>query len=115
MTTPVLNITNLQRTNQQSDRDNAALTWDIYYTGNDPGIREDLEVSLLNSNLFSYVATTSALKNDRTGTYTMDISDLMPGTYLVKVTGSVSDASSSFSIAQFTIPPPPPKSEIVIH
>ena len=110
-----LEITNLQRTNPESDRDNANLAWKISYNGGDDRIEEEIQVASLNLDVYSYRGSTSANRMDTSGTYIMDISGLQPGVYKVKVTGFVKDADSSFNITQFSIPLNAPKPEIVIH
>jgi hypothetical protein len=115
MASPKLEIKNLKRTNSETDKQIAALTWDISYNGNDPEIEEVIEVAPLNSEAYSYRGTTSAGKSDTSGTYFMNIDDLYPGMYKVRVTGYVDDAGSSFSITQFTIPANVPRPEIVIR
>jgi hypothetical protein len=115
MGTPKLEIKNLMRTNAASNRDDAVLVWEIKYDGKDPDIQEELEVAPLNSEAYSFRGTTSAANGDTSDTYTISIADLTPGTYKAKVTGYVDDASSSFSITQFSIPVNAPKPEIVIH
>ena len=113
--TPKLEIRNLMRTNADSNRNDAVLTWEIKYDGKDPDIQEVLEVAPLNSEAYSYRGTTSAANGDTSDTYTISIADLTPGTYKAKVTGSVDDASSSFDITEFSIPVNVPKPEIVIR
>lgn len=113
--TPKLEIKNLQRTNSDEDRENAVLVWDIIYDGKDPDIREEIEVAPLNSDAYSYQGITFAANGDTSDTYTIDISDLMPGTYKAKVTGFVDDAGSSFNITQFSIPMDVPTPKIFIH
>ncbi|MDD1663499.1 MAG: VWA domain-containing protein, partial [Methanomicrobiales archaeon] len=113
--TPRLEIRNLQRTNSEKDRDIAVLVWDIIYDGKDQYISEEIAVSPLNYDIWSYRATTSADNGDTSDTYPLDISDLAPGTYKVKVTGFVTDADSSFNITRFTIPGDAPNPSIVIH
>ena len=115
MAAPKLAITNLMRTNPDSDRDDAVLSWQISYDGKDPQIMEQLEVAPLNSEAYAYRGTTYASNSDTSGSYSMSISDLTPGTYKARVTGYVDDASSSFNITQFSIPMNVPKPEIVIR
>ncbi len=115
ITSPKLEIKNLQRINPDKDRENALLVWDIIYDGKDPDIREEIEVAPLNSEAYSYKATNWAAIGDTSDTYTMDISDLAPGTYKARVTGFVDDADSSFDITQFSIPLDVPTPKIFIH
>ena len=115
MGTPKLEITNLMRTNANSNRDDAVLVWEIKYDGKDPDIEEQLEVAPFNSEAYSYRGTTLAMNGETTDTYTISISDLTPGTYKAKVTGYVDDASSSYNVTQFTIPVNVPRPEIVIR
>ena len=115
MGSPKLAITNLMRTNPDANRDDAVLAWSISYDGKDPEIKEEIEVAPLNSEAYAYKGTTYALNTDTTDTFTMSISDLTPGTYKARVTGFVSDASSSYNITQFSIPVNVPKPEIVIR
>jgi Tfp pilus assembly protein PilV len=112
---PKLEIRNLVRTNDASNRDQADLAWEISYDGKDSQITEEIEVAPVNSEAYSYKGTIYASKDDTSDTYAMSISDLAPGTYKAKVTGYVTDASSSFAITQFIIPGIPPNPEIVIH
>ncbi|MDD1661851.1 MAG: VWA domain-containing protein [Methanomicrobiales archaeon] len=113
--TPTLLVSNLVRTNENTDRKTAALSWEISYNGMDAEIREEIEVAPLHSEAYSYRATTYA-DNDRTSdTKSIDISDLQPGVYKARVTGIVSDADSSFTITQFSVLTLPPKTEIVIQ
>ena len=113
--TPKFEIRNLQRANSEKDRERAVLVWDIVYDGKDPEISEEIEVALLNSDAYSYRGTTSVGKDATSDTYSMDISDLVPGVYKARVTGFVDDAGSSFNITQFSIPIDAPTPKIVIH
>jgi len=113
-------IKTLRRTNLESDRDNANLAWEISYNGGDDRIEEEIQVAPLNSDAYSYRGSTSkdcsdASCTDTSDTYVMDISGLQPGVYKVKVTGSVSDADSSWSETQITIPKAEQRPEIVIR
>ncbi|MDD1667028.1 MAG: hypothetical protein LUO96_01035, partial [Methanomicrobiales archaeon] len=98
-----LRITGLKRTNPEEDRRNANLAWDIAYNGNDPEIREEIEIATLNYPAFAYKGTTTAKKEDSADSYILDISDLRPGTYRVRVTGFVDDAESSSDETVITI------------
>jgi hypothetical protein len=111
---PVLTITNLTRTNKDTDRENAVLEWDISYTGTNETITEEIRMANLNTP-FWYVSTTFANRDDKKDTYVLDISTLPPGTYRAMVTGIVPDAPSSSAVTQFTIPGEAPRPEIVIH
>lgn len=113
--TPSLEIRNLQRTNPDTDRENAVLVWDVVYDGGDQFISEEIEVAPVNSISFSPRGTKFVDNGVNSDTFPMDISDLAPGTYKAKVTGFVSDAGSSFNITQFTIPMNVQKPEIIIR
>jgi hypothetical protein len=114
--TPTFIISNLRRTNSEDDREIAGLQWDItYLNGNDPEIAEEIHVAPLNWETWAYKGTTNALAGDSSDMYTLGIDDLEPGTYLVKVTGYVDDAGSSFNITRLTIPLVLPKPEILIR
>jgi hypothetical protein len=111
-----LEITNLRRTNLESDRDNANLAWEISYNGNPQNIiREDIQVAPLNSEAYSYRGSTSAAGTATSDTYVLDISGLQPGVYKVRVTGFVDDADSSWSETQITIPKAEQRPEIIIQ
>ena len=109
-----LEIRNLTRTNPDSNREEANLTWEISYDGT-YDIREDLEVAALNSEAYTPRGTIYARNGKTSDTYTISIADLAPGTYKARVTGSVGDAPPSSDITQFTIPAQRPRTEIVIH
>jgi hypothetical protein len=113
--TPKLEITNLHRTNSEKETTSADLLWDISYDGKDPQIREEIHVAPLNSEAYAYRGTTWANNGDIADSYTLGIGDLSPGTYKVRVTGIVSDTSSSFSITQITIPGEVLNPEILIR
>jgi hypothetical protein len=113
--TPKLEITNLHRMNSEKEKTSADLLWDISYDGKDPQIREEIHIAPLNSEAYAYRATTWAKNGDVVDSYTIGIGDLSPGTYKVRVTGIVSDTSSSFSITQFTIPGEVLNPEILIR
>jgi hypothetical protein len=113
---PTFIISNLRRTNSPNDRETAALQWDItYLNGKDPDIYQEIHVSPQNWDAWAYQGATTAPGSDSSDTYTIDISDLSPGTYQVKVTGYVDDAGSSFNITQLKIPLFVPKPEILIR
>jgi hypothetical protein len=113
---PTFVISNLRRTNAASDRQNAALQWDItYLNGKDPDIYQEIHIAPLNSEYYSYRGSTNASASDTSDTSTISIDDLEPGTYKVRVTGYVDDASSSFNITQLTIPLASPRPEISIR
>jgi hypothetical protein len=90
-----LRITGLEEAVPRKNERTADLRWHIAYNGNDEDIIEEIWVAPLNSAAFAYKGSTSAKKGDITGTYPLDISDLRPGIYRVRVTGSVDDAESS--------------------
>ena len=113
--TPAFAITDLRRANSENDRINAVFVWNLNYTGSDLKYEEDIELAPLNSESYSPKGSTYALKADKTGTYTVPISDLTPGMYKVRVTGFPSDSPSASNITQFTIPGVAPNPSIVIH
>jgi hypothetical protein len=109
-------ISNLRRTNAAGDRQNAALQWDItYLNGKDPDIYEEIHVAPLNSEYYSFRGSSKVSGSSTSDTSTISIDDLEPGTYKVRVTGYVDDASSSFNITQLTIPLASPRPEISIR
>jgi hypothetical protein len=114
VTTPKLVILNLRRTNPDTDRNSAVLEWDISYTGGSE-IDEDIEVALMNSEVYRPKGTSSVPYSAHSDTYTMDISDLVPGVYKAMVTGRVSDASSAFNITEFRVPRDALNPEILIR
>ncbi|HMK16445.1 MAG TPA: hypothetical protein VK450_05955, partial [Methanomicrobiales archaeon] len=115
VSTPIFTLTDLVRANSEDDRSTAVLVWSLNYTGTDQKYEEDIELAPLNSEAYSFKGTTYAGKTDKTGTYSIDISDLTPGMYKVRVTGFPSDAPSASDITQFSILGVPPKPSIVIH
>ena len=110
-----LQIMNLRRMNPNPERNSANLAWDIAYNGFDPNIREEIQMAPLNSEAYSYQGTTWAAKDDQSGTYILDIGGVQPGSYKVRVTGFVSDASSSWAETTITIPNTEKKPEILIQ
>jgi len=115
VTTPAFAITDLQRANSQNDRNTAIFIWNLNYTGADQRYEEDIDIAPFNSEAYMSRGSTSAANADKTGTYTMSISDLNPGMYKMRVTGFPSDAPSASNITQFTVAGAAPNPEIVIH
>ncbi|HUK38713.1 MAG TPA: VWA domain-containing protein [Methanomicrobiales archaeon] len=115
VTTPVFAITDLQRANSQNDRDTAIFIWNLNYTGTDSRYEEDIDIAPLNSEAYMSRGTTYAQNGDKSGSYSLRISDLNPGMYKMRVTGFPSDAPSASNITQFTIDGTAPNPSIVIH
>lgn len=110
-----LQITNLRRTNPETDRNFANLTWNIAYNGFDPYIREEIQIAPLHSEGYTYKGTVWAAKDEDSGTYVLDIGDRGPGIYMVKVTGFVNDADSSWDETTILIFDTERKPEILIQ
>ncbi|MDD1662376.1 MAG: VWA domain-containing protein [Methanomicrobiales archaeon] len=92
----------------------AHLEWEPKYTGSDPQIDWTIYLAYPNSDAFGQV---DSFTKDRGWSpfYNLDIRNLKPGMYRVKVRGHVNDATDAEGIVSITIPEPTATPKILIQ
>ncbi len=109
------------RTNPESDKKIAAMKWNVILndpTGTDQWISQQVWIAPAYSEAYQYKDTLEPLSKAAAAdpvTYNLDISDLKPGLYKVKVIGHVSDANDAFDVATINIPADVPNAQIRIQ
>ena len=107
-------IENLRRINPDSDTQVAQMAWDPVYTGSDGMITWEIWLAPPYSSAFQFKESFSTFRNDPVF-YNLPISDLIPGTYMFKVKGHVSDANDKMALKPITIPEPTTAPQIRIQ
>jgi len=121
----IFDITDLQRTNDNSDTQIAQLNWTPHYNGVYGEINWEIWLAYPNSNAFGFVegfGTQAIFPNSINGfqndvTYNLPIGDLPPGTYTVRVRGKhPPDAPNDVDrYLQIIIPQPTAAPQILIQ
>jgi hypothetical protein len=106
------------RTNPESDKNIAAMIWDVNYGGKDNTISQQIWIAPIYSEAYQFKETLAPILRHQCDTGCSEnlvISDLQPGEYKVKVIGHVSDANDAFAIATIKIPEDIPAAQIKIQ
>jgi hypothetical protein len=96
-------VRDLNRTDTGDSQESIDLAWNLTYTGEDPAIREDVEILLEGTSDWSHRLTKYVDRTTTKDAMTMDISSLPSGLWLVRVTASAPDAGADSAITQFLI------------
>jgi hypothetical protein len=96
-------VKDVRRTDNGINPNSVDITWNLTYTGEEPVIREDVEVLMEGTTDWSHRLTKYVGRTTEQDAMTMDISSLPSGTWVVRVKAYAPDAGEDMGFAQFLI------------
>ncbi|HVP24726.1 MAG TPA: Ig-like domain-containing protein [Methanomicrobiales archaeon] len=96
-------VKDVQRTDTGTVTDSVDIGWNLTYTGEEPLVREDVDVLLDGTTEWSHRLTKYVPWSTTKDAVTMDVSALPSGTWFVRVRASAPDAGEDAGITQFAI------------